>query len=398
MKTIKSIFAASVLLCAVSCGEDDNQLESSSGGNNQGQTIAVNNNDSEDKDISLTVLEQGLSIEGAEKLKEPVPTPNGQTSFEIENTQSAFLNAGFEFELQVPEDYAGSYIQIQSADGTQTSDSYFDVPAIRSFKQVNERSRKGFKLTTVSQTQTPPVSVDELSSTEEIRVDFNNQVPAGKFCYVICVYDTDGNVSLPQTVCVEVEAWGGNNDIVGSWKYVKVEETVNGGTTNTTNVNEEDCNADAATFTLECESGETLSYTDQYCDTTISLVLNINADGSQSLSSEYDSDYFDYGASRTQCKEIFIKENYKYNSSGNWAYDEEENKMTLVEFDYTETVDGVVEESNEDDEADFGFEVEVVSVTSNNLVVQFSETYLSYNPNTQQSEQKTEVIRYFFEK
>lgn len=388
MKTLKLLFVASILLFAVSCSEEDSD--------NQVQSIAVNNNDSEEQAIPLNALEQGFSIVGAEKLNEAVPTPNGGTSFEIENTQSAFLNAGFEFELEVPSDYAGSYIQIQSADGSQTSDSYFDVPVNRSNKVVNEtRKRKGLKF--ISQTEAP-ISTEELNNTEEIRVNFNEQVPAGRFCYVICVYDQQGNISLPQTVCIEVEAWGGNNEIVGSWNFVKEEEIRNGSTVVNINVNEQECESGFESSTLQCENGESLSYTDEYCYTTTNLVLNINADGSQSIVSEGIDQFFDFDESRSQCRKVITTENDKYDSTGNWAYDEEESKITFVEFAYTETVDGVVETNEEGDEADFGFDVELVSVTNNTLIVQFSDTYEDYNPNTQQSETVTEVIKYFFEK
>lgn len=388
MKTLKLLFAVAILLFVVSCSEEDSD--------NQVQSIAVNNNDSEEQVIPLNALEQGFSIAGAEKLNEAVPTPNGGTSFEIENTQSAFLNAGFEFELEVPSDYAGAYIQIQSADGSQTSDSYFDVPANRSNKVVNEsRNRKGLNF--ISQTQ-EPINANELSSTEEIRVNFNEQVPAGRFCYVICVYDQQGNISLPQTVCVEVEAWGGNNEIVGSWNFVKEEEIRNGSTVVNINVNEQECESGFESSTLQCENGESLSYTDEYCYTTTNLVLNINADGSQSIVSEGIDQFFDFDESRSQCRKVITTENDKYDSTGNWAYDEEESKITFVEFAYTETVDGVVETNEEGDEVDFGFDVELVSVTNNTLIIQFSETYEDYNPNTQQFETVTEVVKYFFEK
>lgn|GEM_PF-2876426 len=66
-----------------------------------------------------------MSIIGGEKIKEALPVPNGKSNFKIDASQSGFINVGFEFEIEVPSDYAGSYIQFQSTDGTQKSSSYF---------------------------------------------------------------------------------------------------------------------------------------------------------------------------------------------------------------------------------------------------------------------------------
>jgi len=231
-----------------------------------------------------------------------------------------------------------------------------------SFKELNKRRVKF-----ISMDVTPP---SELNSTSEIRVD--QTVPPGKFCYTICVYDTDGNISLPQTVCVEVEAWGGNNEIVGNWKYEKEETTRNGKTT-VTNLNQKDCDNLSGSSTLTCENQETLSY-DSYCDTILSLQLNINSDGTQSSLSESTEDRINFELSRDQCKEIRIIEDYKYGSSGNWAYDEEQKKITFIEFVSTETIDGEVVTENTEE---IGFDVELISVSSNSLYHFCYKTILS---------------------
>ena len=34
----------------------------------------------------------------------------------------------------------------------------------------------------------------------EINVKFSNTIPVGTFCYEICIYDSDNNISQPSTV------------------------------------------------------------------------------------------------------------------------------------------------------------------------------------------------------
>lgn len=381
MKFLKLTYVAIALLLAVNCSKDDDGSSSADTGSS-----VLNNNESENQDIPLNVLDQGLSIVGAEKISEALPEPNGATSFDVENSQSGFLNAGVQFELQVPSNYAGAYIQIQSTDGSQKSESYFNVPAesLFSFKVKNN---KGLKFISQSITENNPNI-----STEEIRIDFNESVPAGKFCYTICVYDTENNISLPQTVCVEVEAWGGNSEIVGSWKFTKQEESTNGGPISTVNLNEKDCE-DPFSDTITCEDGNTLNYTSNYCDTTTNLVLNINADGTQSIISEFIDESFDFTNSRLQCIEVLRVEDIKFESSGNWAYDEEERIITFIEFANTETINGVVDSEVVED---FGFEIELVSVSASSLVVQVTDTYTDFNSSSEEPETKT--TKFFFEK
>ncbi len=383
MKFLKLTYVAITLLLVVNCSKDDDESNSTDTGSS-----VINNNESEDQDIPLNVLDQGLSIAGAEKISAALPEPNGSTSFDIENSQSGFLNAGVQFELQVPSNYAGAYIQIQSTDGSQKSGSYFNVPA-DNFFSFKEKNNKGLKFIS----QSIPENSSNIS-TEEIRIDFNDSVPAGKFCYTICVYDTENNISLPQTVCVEVEAWGGNNEIVGSWKFTKQEESINGGPISTVNLNEKDCE-DPFSETITCENGNTLSFTNEYCDTTTNLVLNINADGTQSIISEFIDESFDFTNSRLQCTEVLRIEDIKFESSGNWAYDEEERIITFIEFENTETVNGVVDSEVVED---FGFEIELLSVNATSLIVQVTETYTDFNSSPEASEIKTLTTKFFFEK
>lgn len=384
MKALKLISIAFTLLLAISCSKDDEGTNSS----------AVNNNANEEQNISLEILDQGLSIMGAKKINEALPVPNGNSSFEVDNSQSAFINAGFEFEVKVPLNYAGSYIQFQSTDGRQKSSSYFDVPANSgfSFKKIKKR---GLKF--ISQ----EVSTSELNATREVRVDFNEIVPPGKFCYTICVYDTEGNISLPQTVCVEVEAWGGNNEIVGNWKLEKYEQIENGVKRNFDD-NLGFCQSIFANGETEekCANGNTFRYKGEECYKINFLNFSINSNGNHSINSEFNNRYINFSETRNQCKEVFEFEVFKNDSSGKWAYDEEEKKLTFITFfeDILVTSDGETTIEGEEEVSDFGFELELVSVSSNSLIVQTEDIYLRFNSETQEREEIKEITKYFFTK
>ena len=364
MKKITLLSLAMLTLALNSCSKDDSTTTPAE----TGPTIDDNAiNEQEETVLNADSVTKGLVIEGAQKVQGAPPTPNGAISFDLGyDKQSAFLKNGFDITFNTSDNYTGAYIQLKSEDGTFASE-YIDVPKLGAQKILKNTSGH---TSTFGQKAS---KVDE--PTEEIDVDFGADVPPGKFCYVICIYDAEGNIALPQEVCVEIEAWGGNSALSGTWNYTKSESFENGNLIDSELVGIEECN-DAFYYCPETQVSETLE--DRDCYTTKSLILVLNQDGSFRYDETYDENRLDYEASSENCTPVFINKTDAIDySKGNWAYNEDTKELTLVEFEYSE--DGEVEFYEEGDV--FGG---TSTVSGNSMIFEYSEesTTTSYSDKT----------------
>ncbi len=323
MKKINVYLLATFCATLIACSDDD----SSTANNNDAVINAL-----EDAELSATTVSSNITIENATKETGNPPSPTGSLPFTVSETeQSAFLNSGFN--ITIPQSAAGAYLQIKGNDGTLASE-YYDIKNGFSFSPNKHTLLKNNQTTTRKD-----------GDTNEIEVDFGAEITPGQFCYAICIYDTEGNISQPQEVCVEVEAWGGNTAIAGTWNFVKSEYSYAGTSYLDTNIaGVESCN-NSNTIVI-CDNETEIEIENAYCDTTAFLTLVLNADGTYRYDSESTSNNFDYDLSTTNCEATFgTEETSTEYSTGNWAYDEEENKFTLVEFEYFDSSenDGVAE-------------------------------------------------------
>ncbi len=359
MKKIILFFAAAMLLTAIGCSSDDGET---------GDLTSVGSNPVEDTVLDAATVSEGVSILGGQKIATGAPTPNGEIAAPTLATteQSAFLASGFEIEFDAPANYAGSYIQFKSTDGT-IAPGYFDIPAIGSnFPSKNNFLGKAIKMN---------------ENYVDIDVNFNEKVTPGTFCYLICIYDEAGNISLPVEVCVEVEAWGGNANLTGVWSYIKQIE--NGETTIL--AGEEEC--DEYERTITCTNEETIVINKDYCDIIDSLVITFNEDGTYEYTSIGSYTSLDYTATQEACAPVFGAERKETDiSKGNWAYDEEEKRLTLVEFSYKDDNGGEISEGTNED-GDLVFEG-AITLTGSEFTIVESYTELGI----------TETYQYFFSK
>ena len=281
----------------------------------------------ENTKLDATKVSNELKIEGAVKNAGTPPTPNGKVAFELDfETQSAFQNAGFELILETPDNYAGAYIQIKSEDGT-LADSYYDIEKGSGQKIAGKRVLKNI---------TKQIAQKKKVDFEYLNIGFGAGVPPGKFCYIICLYDTEQNISLPQEVCVTVEAWGGNSALVGTWKNTKEEDTVEGVVT-TTKVGEQECSDGSFTCSVDQKN---IFVKDAYCYTTNSFIVQFNADGTFESQDIYSFKNLKYSESRAECKAVYSEEtNAKDIGRGNWAYDVSTKELTIVSFYYNDNGD-----------------------------------------------------------
>jgi len=205
---------------------------------------------------------------------------------------------------------------VKSNEGSTVPD-YFDIPYSLNRKPKNT----SHALSKASK----KIDDDDV----EIDIDFNENITPGKFCYIICIYDTTGNISEPIEVCVEVESWGGNPNLTGTWNFTKrvrdgvTEFSIGGG----------ECDS----ASIICEDDTELEIENAYCDVLTSLPITFNADGTYTSLETGTYTRYDYNLSIESCTVVLEEEQDEtYTSKGNWAYDEEEQKLTLVEFEYAE--------------------------------------------------------------
>jgi len=217
--------------------------------------LAQTQNATEETIILSSILENGITIEGANKESGTPPSPNSNLSFELNtNSTEAFQNSGLKIEFSSDEQVAGAYIQFKDTEGN-TTDSYFNVPSSsfnNSYYKNSDASKKKVLLKSSKNSLE-----DEFDN--EIKIDFESAIPAGQFCYDICLYDDDNNVFQIQTVCVTVEAWGGNEAIVGEWILDRIEDEDN-------------------IMDINCSNGESITF--EYQETIKQdFEFNINEDG-----------------------------------------------------------------------------------------------------------------------
>ncbi|WP_109436901.1 hypothetical protein [Aquimarina sp. AU119] len=343
MKKLSFFLLASLLLVIIGCSSDD---DSPTGGND------VASNPEEETVLNPADVTSGITIENATVNNGTPPSPTGEIAFTMDNTnQSAFLKNGFDISFNAPANYAGAYIQLASTDGTKAT-NYFDVSANKS-KSVRKNTGVFSRSSKMD------------NNNVEIDVNFGDAIPPGKFCYILCIYDDAGNISDPVEVCVEIEAWGGNPALVGTWNYTKLIEdgvTILPG-------EESDCGS----TTINCANEQELVIENAFCYILDSFKLTINNDGTYEYRSDETDNDLDFNASTETCTAVFQPEGTSYYiSKGNWAYDEEEKRMTLIEFEYVEASgDQVFEGVEENGYVDFDGDA---VVDGSSLIVKIVET------------------------
>ena len=349
---MKIIFRSAViaaLILATSCGKDtaENVAEEFENEAEQQEQTPLEAND-----VSNNVI-----IEGGTKQEGMPPTPNEAISLDISNTgKTAFLNEGFEIKLSSEAEIVGAYVQFKTNDGV-VSDSYYDVNiATNTEFDIDSKSSKDFIL------QKKKVSSLSAKDDEEITIDidFNANIEPGTFCYVVCVYDGEGNISAPSEVCATVESWGGNASLVAEWSIVKTEDTYDGQTTVRV-LGEEDC-TESGSFSTTCNEEVKTFYE---CETLEIADLTFNADGTYYYKDQSKRKELDTEATQEACEAVYYEDAITtdvYESRGNWAYVDDESRLTLVEYSYSETENGVLSESEtlEPGEGELIFDGEII--------------------------------------
>lgn len=307
MKKINTLVA--VLVAAffmVSCGKDDAPASNA-------PKEELKDDPSESLPIPLSILENDISIKGAKKVQGMPPPPSGIVDFKLDaKTPMGIQKTGFDIQFTSSSNIAGAYVLVQTVGGEKAK-SYFDIP-VDSLKQNNFIAGRFLK-------SSKRLNTKIAESNEFIAdVNFTENVTPGEFCYEICIYDADGNVSVIEERCIKVEAWAGNL-LVGKWIYDRTEPNDN-------------------LIKLQCENGDSIQvgyvmHSKKY------LELFLGANGDYYMGSEEKYKELNYKESIEKCLAIYYGEEkyYKNKYTGNWLYNTEKELLVIVDFKYEDLLD-----------------------------------------------------------
>lgn len=346
MKILKNLLLLSFSLAILcySCSSDNG------GGNNQNEELANQQNETENRVIPIAELESGVKIEGATTKTGTPPAPTNNVDFQISsNSQEAFQENGFVISFSSSANFAGAYIVLQDTDGNK-SNSYFEVPnyVIETAKSTKSKHSRFFNKS------------NKTGDEYQLNVDLSDVAP-GQFCYEICLFDAENNISRIEKVCVEIEAWGGNASLVGNWEL-------------------RDQNYDDTIPNFPCENGSSLQNVKYENYLKLEALLTINENGSFVLSYYEESNELDWETSYSTCNLTYFDEVTIYDEKeiGNWAYNENDNTLTLVSFKYEDVIQP--EYSEEYPDGELILESATVEIVGNELTLTqvFSESGVIY--------------------
>ncbi|MCK0147186.1 hypothetical protein MWU78_16125 [Arenibacter sp. F26102] len=289
---------------------------------------------------SSNELSDQIIMGGSTKVQGAPPTSNGAISLDILGPSSnAYIIEGFDIPVFSSDgDIAGAYVQFKVKDSI-AADSYFDVDVIQNASNKKE-AKFGFNNSRFSKNYGLNSKIK--ASYWSINVNFDPQLTSGEFCYVIWVYDNQGNISVPKEECVTIKAWGGNEALIANWSLTSYEELYEGQLENI-NAGEEYCDGN-------------------YCQTLDYVKLNLNTDGTFSWAYRYDERDVNgsYGQNTWSVATTF----------GNWAYEQNESRLLFFEYKYTEEdVTGIVyEDVNAPGRAYVVFK-DSIDVNATNLII-----------------------------
>lgn len=323
MKLKLSTILLTGLVFLAACSNDETSTETEPNNEEQNQTPDETSDSSEEGSTVANVVAENVMIPGGTKEEGTPPTPNEAITLDIVGARkTANLNEGFEIPFSSSGTVTGAYLQFKDKDG-EVADGYYDINL-----SENNVSKESFtKHLGVKRNQ----KVQSKQSAQSIDVDFNTQIEPGEFCYIVCVYDSEGNISAPQEVCVTIAAWGGYEALLGTWNFVE-EAFQEGENAQLTVSGLSGCTE----ITIVCPE---FSYADEECFNIDKGEIVFNADGTYE---------YDYQITITTinpetyevCNTIFDTSVYSYQSSGFWSYDETENEFAIVEYNYSEDDNG----------------------------------------------------------
>ena len=321
MKTFLKTTALVFLSALLSCGKDNDSAEEKSDESDE----VVGKSDEmveklENTPLDAEAVSNNVKIKGASIVKGELPKHIGKIPLDLSNSSKvALINKGFVLKLISGRNVRGAYLQFKDKDGIVAS-SYYDINI-----SENATSNKSENTNSVLS-----------NKSKTLYIGFNDKIHAGTFCYNICVYsgtaENPKKISKPQQGCITVENWGGYSAIVGVWNAIKNEETKNEVTTITTIGKKEIYNKSS---NINCKNGQEKEVIYKWYDVIKDDALVINADGIYNEVLKKENQHLDYNASVKSCSAMTKTVIYTNKHKGNWAYVVADNRLILVESEYS---------------------------------------------------------------
>lgn len=342
---MKKIFIAGLTLCALySCKNDDPEPEDKNArteidlGSLTG-TVPVF------QKLDPATVSENIGIANSTRVSgSPVSTSDIGTPElnDFDANESLRVAQGSEFQLPLSVsfatiDVAGYYVQVEGAD------EYYDIP-----KTSVTLQRKSFETHTKAFKQITGSGVLRRVAEDVVEIAIPESLQPGEFCVLICVYDSEGLISLPISRCIEVQSFGGEGAefiVNNSWDFSKQTSTVIiNGESKTTSMAKGESVEFNYTIDLFCEANETFEefeYTER--DKVESLVINFTSNGGMEFVTKGELYTFDVETSSCESGIVYETKTYEDLETGAWNYDVSTETMTLLFDDYTDE-DGVYEE------------------------------------------------------
>ncbi len=180
-------------------------------------------NSTEEFEIDVATLKSGIEIPSGDFVDALPPASNADLGLDLESTDvDGFKETGFSINFSTTDEIAGAYFRIKNTDGEYVN-GYYDITDFDT-----ENSRVASKKNKRGNSSKIAVADDYI-----LDINFNENIPAGIFCVEICVYDASNNVGEIQTVCIEIEAWGGLENIADAYRVTSMDYLENGSITET---------------------------------------------------------------------------------------------------------------------------------------------------------------------
>ena len=311
-----------ILLLLASCGNDDGPVTEKKEAVEPPKEVPIDEPEDEtpSAEASNNIVDNVI-IKGGTKIEGEPPTPNEAISLTASTGWGhALLNEGFNASISSDGEIKGAYIQFK-APGASISESYYDVDIEANKTTAKSSANKNSKERDYLQSA-------KRASQEIIDVGFSPEITAGEFCYLICVYDENGNISEPLEVCVTVREWGGSNEMVGKWNYLKSETYYPDGLVTESVLGEESCYDDVYT----CEDGSSFDYAT--CFTKEEESFDFRQDGTYTHTYANSGTSLDAEALETNCSLALQDTYFNFTINGNWSYDADNRVIIVVEYDY----------------------------------------------------------------
>ena len=318
MKHFQKLLPILIILAVVSCKKDDGPIA---------QTDPTAE-ELESQELDADFVSNNVVIAGANKNTGEMPESNdGLTADFAGSDSTALLNEGFKINLNNVQ-ARGAYLRFRTISRTSAR-YYFDIDL------ESNLSGKG-KL--IGHTFKSVLETNSSKNESTLDIDFGAAVIPGKICYEISLYDNEGNISTPQEICLTIQSWGGNDALIGNWNLEKQELSSDGNMV-LIEPGVEQCE-DITTIT--CENQDTVTSVNN-CKTTDTFDVTFKNDGTYTFESTGNKRELDHDLTQSSCFATYTEYDDIESGEGNWAYVEDENRLTLIQYKFNNTDRGETE-------------------------------------------------------